>query len=172
MPTLHKLGSAEMATHLPALIELLQDAVESGASIGFLPPLSKPEAEAYWQSVFASVAHGSRILLIAKDGARVAGAGQLDLCQKGNGLHRAEVMKVMVHTAARRQGLGRLLMQAIEAEARAARRTTLVLDTREGDASNHLYQSVGWQLAGVIPQFARNADGSLAGTALYYKLLV
>ncbi|MBL8046577.1 MAG: hypothetical protein JNL09_08555, partial [Anaerolineales bacterium] len=64
-----------------------------------------------------------------------------------------------------------LLMQAIEAEARAAHRTTLVLDTREGDSSNNLYQSVGWQLAGVIPQFARNVDGSLAGTALYYKLV-
>lgn len=31
----------------PALAALLQDAVESGASIGFLPPLPAAEAEAY-----------------------------------------------------------------------------------------------------------------------------
>lgn len=171
MLALQKLSSTNTTTYLPALIELLQDSVESGASIGFLPPLSYQEAEAYWQSVFTSVADGSRILLIATDDERGVGTVQLDLCQKANGLHRAEVMKVMVHTSARRRGLGRRLMQAIEEEARAAHRTTLVLDTREGDASNNLYQSVGWQLAGVIPQFARNADGSLAGTVLYYKLV-
>lgn len=171
MPTIQKLNSAEANSCLPALIEILQDSVDGGASVGFLPPLGREEAEAYWQGVFASVADSSRILLIAKDGERVTGTAQLDLCQKSNGLHRAEVLKVMVHTSARRQGLGRTLMLAVEAEARTAHRTTLVLDTREGDPSNTLYQSVGWQLVGVIPQFARSADGTLAGTALYYKLV-
>lgn len=171
MPIIQNLSPAEAATYIPALIEILQDSVNSGASVGFLPPLSREEAETYWQGVFASLADGSRVVLIIKDGERITGTAQLDLCQKGNGLHRAEVLKVMVHTKARRQGLGRALMLAIEMEARAAHRTTLVLDTREGDPSNTLYQSVGWQLAGVIPQFARNADGTLAGTALYYKLV-
>ncbi|GAC1393449.1 MAG: hypothetical protein NVSMB38_21520 [Ktedonobacteraceae bacterium] len=33
---------------LPKLIKLLQDAVASGASVGFPPPLSEEEASRYW----------------------------------------------------------------------------------------------------------------------------
>lgn len=171
MFTLHKLTTADASAYLSALIELLQDSVDNGGSVGFLPPLGQEEANAYWQSVFGGVANGSRILLIAQKDARVVGTVQLDLCQKGNGLHRAEVMKLLVHTKARRQGLGRALMQAIEAEARAVNRITLVLDTRQGDPSEQLYQSLGWQITGPIPQFARNPDGTLAATVIYYKLL-
>ena len=57
----------------------------------------------------------------------------------------------MVHRRARRQGLGRALMLAAEGEARRRGRTTLVLDTRQGDPSEILYRSLGWQLGGTIP---------------------
>ena len=50
-------------------------------------------------------------------------------------------------------------------------RTTLVLDTRQGDPSERLYQSLGYRVAGAIPQYARSADGTLAATVFYYKLL-
>lgn len=40
---------------LDELVELLQDAVESGASVGFLPPLSRDDASDYWRSVLADV---------------------------------------------------------------------------------------------------------------------
>jgi len=33
------------------LSDLLMDAVEGGASVGFLPPLSRAEADAYWHTV-------------------------------------------------------------------------------------------------------------------------
>ena len=77
----------------------------------------------------------------------------------------------MVHRAARRQGIGRALMQAVEEDARRLARTTLVLDTREGDPSERLYRSLGYIYVGAIPRYARSADGSLDATALYYKLL-
>ena len=38
-------------SRLEQLCELLQDAVASGASIGFLSPLTKAKATAYWQQV-------------------------------------------------------------------------------------------------------------------------
>jgi hypothetical protein len=62
-------------------------------------------------------------------------------------------------------------MLAAEEHARRLGRTTLVLDTREGDPSERLYRGLGWTLAGTIPRYARSADGSLHTTALYYKLL-
>jgi hypothetical protein len=62
-------------------------------------------------------------------------------------------------------------MRALEARARERGRSTLVLDTREGEPSERLYQSLGWIRSGVIPQYARSADGSLHSTVVYYKLL-
>jgi len=154
------------------LVALLRDVVDAGASVGFLPPLEADEAERYWDGVANALGGNSRRLWIARGaGGAVVGSVQLDLEQRPNGSHRAEVMKLMVHTGARRRGIGRALMLAAEAEARNRRRTTLVLDTRRGDPSEALYLSLGWQLAGVIPRYARSADGALDPTAFYYRLL-
>lgn len=151
---------------------LLQDVVGGGASVGFLPPLGAEEARAYWESVAAALEDGGRRLWIARaaDGG-IAGTLQLDLASQANGRHRAEVVKLMVLSATRHRGLGRLLMEAAEAEARKLGRTTLVLDTRQGDPSEALYRGMGWQPAGTIPRYARSADGTLHTTAIYYKLL-
>jgi len=157
----------------PALAALLRDAVDSGASLGFLPPLLPATAAAYWQGVFADIESGSRVLLAARgaDGS-IVGSAQLELAMRENGRHRAEVAKVMVLREARRQGIGRALMLAAEDQARRLGRSTLILDTRAGDPSERLYASVGWQRVGEIPRFARSAGGALDATAFYYKLLL
>lgn len=155
-----------------ALSELLADAVDGGASIGFLPPLAPGEAEAYWAGVGAAIRAGSRVLLVARgDAGALVGTAQLDLCTRPNGRHRAEVMKVIVHTKARRRRIGRALMLALEDEARRHGRTTLLLDTRRPDHAERLYAGVGYALAGVIPAYARSAGGTLDPSAFYYKLL-
>jgi ribosomal protein S18 acetylase RimI-like enzyme len=166
------LGAAVAARERGALVALLKDAVDSGASIGFLPPLADVEAEAYWRGVVEAVRDGSCVLLGARepDGTLV-GTAQLVLATRPNGSHRAEVAKVIVHTKARRRGIGRALMLAIEERARGLGRTTLVLDTRRGDPSERLYTSVGYTLVGVIPRYARSADGALDPSAFYYRLL-
>jgi ribosomal protein S18 acetylase RimI-like enzyme len=166
------LGAAVAACERGALVALLKDAVDSGASIGFLPPLADVEAEAYWRGVVDAVRDGSCVLLGARepDGTLV-GTAQLVLATRPNGSHRAEVAKVIVHTKARRRGIGRALMLAIEERARGLGRTTLVLDTRRGDPSERLYTSVGYTLVGVIPRYARSADGALDPSAFYYRLL-
>ena len=156
---------------LPALIALLQDCVDSGASVGFLPPLSVEDGAKYWQGVAADLASGSRKLWLALEQQAVVGAVQLSLCGKANGRHRAEVEKLMVQQAARGKGIGRALMQAMEQGAHAAGRSLLVLDTRAGDVASHLYRQLGYQEAGQIPHFALGADGKLAATVFFYKTL-
>jgi ribosomal protein S18 acetylase RimI-like enzyme len=169
---IESLGAEEAARELPGLSALLEDAVEHGASIGFLPPMAPGEAGAYWRTVVVALREGSRVLLVARDTeGDVVGSAQLDLATRPNAYHRAEVMKVMVHSKARRRGIGRTLMRAIEEHARRRGRTTLVLDTRRGDHAERLYEDVGWTFAGVIPRYARSADGSLDPSAFYYKLL-
>jgi acetyltransferase len=155
-----------------ALGVLLQDVVGGGASVGFLPPLGAEEARAYWESVAAALEDGGRRLWIgrAADG-NIVGTVQLDLAGHANGRHRAEVIKLIVLSSARRRGIGRALMEATETEARSLGRTTLVLDTRQGDPSEALYRGMGWQPAGTIPRYARSANGTLHTTAFHYKLL-
>ena len=154
------------------LVDLLADAVDSGASLGFLPPLEAAEAGGYWDSVVAALRDGSRVLLVARDPATgIVGSVQLDLAMRANARHRAEVTKLMVHRAARRRGTGRALMLAVEAHAHRLGRTTLVLDTRQGDPSEALYRALGWTEAGTIPRYAESADGTLHPTVIYYRLL-
>ena len=164
---------AALETALPQLVALFQDALDSGAALGFLPPLTAEVGTAYWRRVGEGVASGVLLLLVARDTSaqEIIGTVQLAPAPQSNGRHRAEVMKMMVHRRARRRGIARQLLQALEAEALRRGCTTLVLDTRAGDAAEPLYQSVGYRAAGTIPAFAQSADGSLHATVLYYKLL-
>jgi GNAT superfamily N-acetyltransferase len=148
-------------------IELITHTVNDGASIGFLAPLERAEARQYWAQV---IEPGVRMWGALYEG-KLIGSIQLHLVMKANGLHRAEVAKLMVHPSYRRHGIARQLLQAAEDAAKEAGRTLLVLDTREGDPSNELYLSAGYIEAGRIPSFAKSSDGNYHGTVLYYKLI-
>ena len=152
------------------LVELLRETVNGGATVGFLPPVSTEEAAAFWDGVRGAL-EGGRRLLVALQAGRVVGTVQLDLAMQTNGGHRAEVMKLLVNRQARRQGLGRRLMAAVEGVARDEGRTLLVLDTRQGEPSEEFYATLGYRRAGVIPNFAESADGTLHATVLFYKEL-
>ena len=156
---------------LPELNTLLIDTVTRGASIGFLPPLSEEESSAYWNSVLDKVAQQTVVLLVARQEGKVIGTVQLELATKPNARHRAEVQKLMVLQSQRGQGISKLLMGAIEGVAQEHKRTLLVLDTRQGDVAEQLYRKIGYIEAGVIPSYARNAEGALDATVLFYKLL-
>jgi GNAT superfamily N-acetyltransferase len=169
--TIHLVTAAEFAAHADGLAELLRDAVDSGASVGFLPPLAAAEAQEFWAGVEQSVAAGTTLLLIAAEAGQLVGTVQLVLATKPNGLHRAEVSKLLVHSRAQRRGIGRQLMLVVEELARQHQRSTLVLDTLQGAGSEQLYQQLGYVAVGAIPQFARVASGALEATVVYYKLL-
>ncbi|MDQ2769647.1 MAG: GNAT family N-acetyltransferase [Bacteroidota bacterium] len=167
------LTAAAARALLPQLHELLHDAVDSGASVGFLPPLPDAEARHYWHSVFEAMEAGHRVLLVAREPTTgdLLGTVQLDLATRPNSLLRAEVSKLLVHLRARRQGVGRQLLVALERLALELGRTTLVLDTRHGDGAELLYQSLGYHFVGAIPAYFINHDGQPHATAVYYKLL-
>jgi ribosomal protein S18 acetylase RimI-like enzyme len=151
--------------YLDELSNLLITVVHNGASIGFLPPLLKNEADAFW----SSCVNPEIIFLAAKMEGKIAGTVQLHLCMKPNGSHRAEVAKLMTHPSFRKKGIARQLMVEIEKRAKQEGRSLLVLDTREGDPSNLLYQNIGYIEAGRIPNFAQSETGSLDTTIYYYK---
>lgn len=167
MIELRTLSAAEIIEHLPALVSLLLDSVESGASVGYLPPLAREDAEQFWRE---AAADEHRIVIAAFDQQPV-GCVQLALATKANGAHRAEVQKLMVHTSQRGRGIAPDLMRRAEEEAASRGRSTLVLDTRKGDTAEKLYQRLGYIRAGEIPRYARGASGDLHATVFFYKLL-
>ncbi len=171
MPTLQQLTKPQAEASLESLVLLLQNVVDNGASIGFIPPLPTQEAQAYWTKVIANLEQGHLLLFVVLAEEQVIGTAQLALEMRKNGLHRAEVQKVMVHTEFRGRGIGRQLMDAVEAAAHTAQRTLLVLDTRRGDVAETLYQKLGYVQAGIIPGYASNATGGLDDTVLYYRIL-
>jgi ribosomal protein S18 acetylase RimI-like enzyme len=95
--------------------------------------------------------------MVARLGAQIVGTVQLDLAVPPNQQHRAEVLKLLVHPSARRRGIARALMMAIETVARSERRTLLTLDTWTGGHAELLYRSLGYTVVGVIPRYARGS---------------
>jgi len=166
-----ELRAYQVATRLTDFVALLSDAVGAGASIGFRWPLAEGEAEEYWRDVVAAMRGGFRHLLAAYDGEQLLGCVQLDLAAKANARHRAEVQKLLVLQSARRRGIGRLLMQAVEDLARAQGRNLLVLDVRRDDPAQRLYENIGYQVAGIVPRYAADPDGGLRDCTFLYREL-
>jgi GNAT superfamily N-acetyltransferase len=163
--------AGEVDTLRPRLGEILIDCVENGASVGFLAPLDPADADAYWRQVGRAVADRHCILLAAADNGDVVGTVQLDVDTLPNQRHRGTVGKLLVHTAARRRGVGKALMAELERAALDDGRWLLTLDTATPEAAR-LYERMGWTEAGVIPNDALNPDGSLTSTAFYWKVLI
>lgn len=157
------------AKRLDGLVHLLGDAVDSGTSLAFFPPLGAEDATRYWLRVISDIADGRRILIVAEDENGLQGTIQLGLVQTPNQPHRAEVSELMVHPQARQQGIGRTLMDRVEVEAADAGRSLLTFDTRSGDFAEALCESLGYTRAGTIPGFAITSDGDFTDTSFFWK---
>ena len=168
------LTADELVRHVSELGALLHACVHDGASVGFVMPYSVEESEAFWRgNVLPALRSGGLMLFVARQGDAIAGTVQLDHDTMPNQRHRAEVRKLLVHPAARRQGVARALMMELERHAHRLQRSLLTLDTRTGDHAEPLYTALGYRSAGVIPGYARgshDADRFDATTIMYKRL--
>ena len=161
-----------LANDVARLGDLLHDCVHDGASVNFILPFSREDAAAFWRDrIFPTVKAGTCRVLLAYRDRELVGTVQIDLATPPNQPHRGEVKKLLVHPSARRGGIARELMLAIEDEARLAGRTLLTLDTAS-PAAERLYASLGYVRVGVIPRFSLHPDSrELEGTTVMYKEL-
>ena len=154
---------------LGALSEILIETVASGGSVSFMHPLALEAALAFWQGSLAAAARGERIVLGAFDGEKLIGTVTLLLDLPPNQPHRAEIAKMMTRVSHRGRGVATALMHAAERMAAERGRTLLVLDTAVEDGASRLYQALGFNLTGVIPDYALKPYGGLTGTMIYWK---
>ncbi|MGI5366050.1 GNAT family N-acetyltransferase [Streptomyces iakyrus] len=164
-----RLDAAQLLEFSGDLAELLVGTVNGGASVGFLAPLARAQALAWWRERAGDVAAGRLAVWAALDGDRVLGTVGLASPGKANSRHRAEIVKLMVHPDARGRGLGRGLLTTAENAAAAAGITLLHLDTETGSPAERLYRSAGWTPVGAIPDYAADPGGVLRPTTIYYK---
>jgi ribosomal protein S18 acetylase RimI-like enzyme len=173
MAEIEELDADGAQAALDGLVELIRACVLDGASIGFVLPFPPAEARAFWaEKVIPAVRRRERRLLAARDAGRLVGTVQLDLAAMPNQRHRADVSKLMVHPEARRRGVARRLMQALEPVAAEEGRWLLTLDTRSGDSAEPLYRSLGFEVAGSIAHYARAPDEARYDATIYmFKVL-
>jgi acetyltransferase len=165
---IREIGAAELDE--PAFIALLRDAVDAGASIGFLAPLPANEGREFWRSVRSDLADG-RVLFGAFVEGALVGSVQLAPVGRANGRHRAEVQKLMVLRSHRGRGIAKALMAAVERKAAALGRWLLVLDTVPAQPAEKLYERLGYLRAGVVPDYAEKSSGGFDPTVIFYKRL-
>ncbi len=152
------------------LADLIVDAVAGGAGVNFLDGVRHEDAAAWWRGRSAGIADGSMTLFVATDPTgQIIGSTLLIRSTNPNSPHRAEIGKVIVRRDVRRQGLGRRLMEAAEAQARAEGRWLLILDTATGSDAERMYRSLGWHELGIMPNHALTVDGELSETTYFWK---
>ncbi|WP_312876482.1 GNAT family N-acetyltransferase [Streptomyces bohaiensis] len=161
----------EFREHLPALASLLTDAVDGGASVGFLAPFDRVAAVDWWRRQAPHVASGAQCVWVAETGGEVVGTVILHREPKANAAHRGEVRKLLVRRDARGAGLGRGLLAAARHHAAATGLTLLVLDTATGSPAEGLYRQDGWTPYGVVPDYARDPAGALEDCTFFYRRL-
>ncbi|MBB3965251.1 GNAT family N-acetyltransferase [Rhizobium metallidurans] len=169
MTTIRLLDATEARAAIPDLCDVLVDCVDGGASVGFMQPYRREDAEPYWRAVAESVASGATMLFAAEIDGRVLGTVQIGAAQMPNQPHRADLKKLLVHRDARGNGLARLLMRAAEEEAARRGKTILVLDTATGSDAEAIYPRLGWERVGVIPDYALWPQGGFCASTFFYK---
>jgi ribosomal protein S18 acetylase RimI-like enzyme len=152
-----------------ALSEILIEAVASGGSVSFMHPLAQETADSFCRDSLAAADRGERIVLGAFDGGSLIGTVTLLLSLPPNQPHRAEIAKMMTRISHRGRGVARALMGVAERLAVERGRTLLVLDTAVEDGASGLYEGLGFQLSGIIPDYALKPHGGLTGTMIYWK---
>ncbi|HEY6869129.1 MAG TPA: GNAT family N-acetyltransferase [Novosphingobium sp.] len=156
---------------IAALAEILVETVAHGGSVSFMHPMPLEAAKAFWRDSLGAADRGERIVFGAFDGEQLVGTVTLLLNLPPNQPHRAEIAKMMTRVSHRHRGIATALLRKAERAALERGRWLLVLDTAEDEGAAGLYERVGFQLTGVIPDYAVKPHGGLTGTLIYWKRL-
>ncbi len=166
---IRSLSADEAEARIDELAAVLADCVAGGAGVGFIQPFSVADARAWWRTILPGIGRGERVMLAGLIDGKVMATVQLVLAPALNQQHRADVAKMLVHSAARRQGLGEALLLRLDDEARRIGRSLLTLDTVTGSAAERLYLRLGWTKVGSIPNYALSPTRGWDATTIMWK---
>ena len=157
-------------TDMNDLCDATDEAIESGGGFGWVEVPSRDVLERFWKGVLIVP---DRLLFVGRIDGVIGGTGQLIRTPSNNQAQSfsATVTNVFVAPWARGRGLGRKLMEAIEATAIKQGIEVLNLDVRETqNLAIKLYEKMGYEKWGTKPHYAK-IDGDLISGHFYSKRL-
>jgi ribosomal protein S18 acetylase RimI-like enzyme len=155
-------------TDLENLCEATEAAIAEGGGFGWLKAPRRDLLEAYWKGILLVP---ERFLFVARLDGAVAGSAQLTRAARNNEAQgfAAHLTTCFVAPWARRRGLARDLVAAVEDHARNLGLEVINLDIRETqEAAIHLYETMGYIRWGTHPAYAR-VGGRIVPGHFYYK---
>lgn len=171
MITIRRLTPADAAAHRTQMLEAYEQYPESfttSASERVDLPLS------YWAERLAPGSHAPSAVLGAfdDDGGRLVGAAGLSVESRIKSRHKGLLFGMYVAPAARRHGVGRQLVQAVLAAARARGdlRLLQLTVTQGNDGAQALYERCGFQVFGVEPMAVRIGERYFAKVHMWREL--
>ena len=169
--TIRSLTPADADAVAGRLARLHVEAQKAGMALGLLAVDDVDALEGRYAEDVRTIDTSERAFLVAERDGEVVGMGQLARNNAENGRHRAEIQRLAVAEHARGDGIGRALMSALEDEARKRGITLVWLTTHADTDAQRFYEALGYTLVGVIPQYSRLPDGTLAANAFFYREL-
>lgn len=130
----------------------------------------QPRPSRYFNEVHAQLEQGLLLWVLVED-QRVLASVQLILCQKANGLNRAEVQKLLVLNEVRRRGLGRIADRTLWSKAHANRTRVAASGHRSRLTRRELLQCAGLYPRRRTAQLLPKPQRPYSPTAIYFKTL-
>lgn len=153
------------------LCDATDEAIEAGGGFGWVKLPARDILERYWKGVLTMPA---RMLFVARLDGVICGTAQLLTPPRNN---EAQSFAVTLTTnfiapwARKGHGLGRKMLEAVEAKALEQGYSVINLDVRETqEAAVKLYESMGYVHYGTHPYYAR-VDGKVIKGRYYYKVI-
>lgn len=138
---------------------VLAAVLELGGAVGWVTVPDRAESDRWLADRVAEVAAGRSRVVLASTGGQLAGLGRWSWYASPAVAVNADIRQVMVHPRSRGQGLARALVAALVEDARERGVETLTLDVRGNNhAAMALYETVGFQVAGRLPDFVAVGD--------------
>lgn len=165
------LNAATLPVYCREIGALLLDSIESGSSVGYQLGTSREDAESAFYRLRSALDKGDLLMWIARDERGLQGTIQLELTNESDGLNRAVPKLLLVHRHARRQGIGKQLITAMEKAAKVHHRGLLCLNVQACTPAEAFYRAQGYRCLGELPDYICSSDGYYHPAVIYYKRL-
>lgn len=155
---------------LAELVQATEDAIREGIGFNWVVPPGKDVLETYWKGVLVVP---ERVLFVGRLDGTLAASAQLIKPgpSKETMSFSASIEAHFVAPWARGHGLAKLLIEAVEREARSQGFSVLKLSVRQTqDAAIKLYEESGYRHWGTLPYYEIESAQMIAGR-FYYKNL-
>jgi L-amino acid N-acyltransferase YncA len=150
----------------PQIWPFFREIVAEGATYAYPENLTSEEARSFW------MAEPPGTTVVAVDGATVLGSATVGPNRPGRGSHVATA-SFMVNPARSGRGVGRCLGEHVLewARARSYRSMQFNAVVETNAAAVHLWQSLGFEIIGTVPEAFDHQQHGLVGLHVMYRRL-